>query len=870
MKGNNMKQRFIKIESELLQLSVIFVISKLANINERILKIQKLLPETSRVQYLKKRRKCKYLDPIQNVISEVKSPYVWIVYEDTYIGKNELVYALAKIAERKLQFISIESREKCIGDLKVGNVVEPIIEYSNAQIDICRFGMELQYNLSNIIFVNPNNYMNFKNREWSFQTSFGATRFFLDYATRGPIARLSYVQDVDLEMHNESFLWESLDYYNLVEAGRYLKDLYQYYHVSEDDIRHKYKKMMESLLKNTKYNQIELYKKCSLDAILMSQKKPNILISIHSFSKGAGELVPIVLANQYFLMDYHVYLHILTDDGDKELARNLLYPDIPCIQTESEEELEKFIEEYDIKVIHTHHQANQSLVAALYRKSPELHKKTSHIATTHGMYELFDDETLKYLLEVQLKDTVDQWVYVEDKNLEPFKILADFKGENYIKIPETEVASVLFDKIQRESDVQDLRNLTRLRDGVENLSDMANAYTDLYQMHFYKLMNQEIDKRLEWYEAKKIADSKKETMILHSIERQSEGLSLEKRLSVVGDNTGNLMFSNALVEQLCYKKEKYICKKDIIYTKWRNTSTAIPACNYIIKGNDGVAKKMRPFLKYHNNQVTLVGLGAQSSAECSTPRELVKALSKTNIHFFKTVSERAVSIGVRGEFTACCLEELGIYNVRIIGCPSMYYSLDGKVKLPSNPTTENVMFSVTGGNEMENHIVELGIQQHAKWIMQMGVEFNEFLEKPIKIPLTMPKGTYPGIHIAFEKIKEYQESNAKIFFNIKEWDEYIQNNQFTFSFGSRFHGNVAALRNGVPALFIVHDSRTKELTEAMHLPHITYSTLSKVKSVEELLDYCDYSDYEKNIGKLYKNYVDFLEENGLSHRFHLS
>mgnify|MGYP002249907294 CR=1 FL=1 len=58
--------------------------------------------------------------------------------------------------------------------------------------------------------------------------------------------------------------------------------------------------------------------------------------------------------------------------------------------------------------------------------------------------------------------------------------------------------------------------------------------------------------------------------------------------------------------------------------------------------------------------------------------------------FFNKMSEKATSIGVRGEFTAECLSLLGVHNIRIIGCPSFYKYLDGNIPTISQP-------SVSGG-----------------------------------------------------------------------------------------------------------------------------------------------------------------------------
>lgn len=80
---------------------------------------------------------------------------------------------------------------------------------------------------------------------------------------------------------------------------------------------------------------------------------------------------------------------------------------------------------------------------------------------------------------------------------------------------------------------------------------------------------------------------------------------------------------------------------------------------------------------------------------------------------------------------------------------------------------------------------------------------------------------------------------------------YSQEN-ISFAFGTRFHGNMVAMHNGIPALWVTHDSRTKELTDFLHLPSIPLKIINNTKYVEELFKYCNY-DETKNI------IVDYVE-----------
>ena len=360
-----------------------------------------------------------------------------------------------------------------------------------------------------------------------------------------------------------------------------------------------------------------------------------------------------------------------------------------------------------------------------------------------------------------------------------------------------------------------------------------------------------------------------ETIIINPIFSAGTNLdsSLEEKFEYVGNNTGNLLFAESLKEQLNYSKETWIMPESLADEK--NISAVMPSSNFIIHGGDEFILQCINLLEGTTCPITLAGLGAQSTKELNTPKKLVKVLSPARLKYFKMISERATSIGVRGEFTAQCLEEMGIHNYRIIGCPSAYKYLDGVYKKLKKPSAERVMFTVTTGNEYERKILELGMKNQATWIMQMMTEMPEVvLEDKMPNSISMERG-FPGLKVTPEELKAYMEQNAKVFFRIKEWYEYYEKAQFTFAFGTRFHGNMSALRCGIPALWIVHDSRTTELVNTLKLPHIDFKILDKVKTIEELMLYCDYEEFYKNYNALTKEYVQFLEENNLNHKFTL-
>lgn len=341
---------------------------------------------------------------------------------------------------------------------------------------------------------------------------------------------------------------------------------------------------------------------------------------------------------------------------------------------------------------------------------------------------------------------------------------------------------------------------------------------------------------------------------------------ISEKMSYVGRNTGNLIFSEGIKEQLYIEKEIWLMPDEIPQSK---SACIMPSANFLIAGGDTFINQCQHFLDHTDCPVTLAGLGAQSTKELNTPAKLISALTESKKYFCKTLSERSVTIGVRGEFTAECLEKMGIKNYRIIGCPSAYHFLNGcPPKLPS-PSLTKCQITVTTGNKYESKLIRAGKELDAIWMMQMMTEMPEcaFEDKWVS-PVWVEK-RFPDLGISVNAYKQYMKKNAKIFFDFKEWNEFYQNSgdPFTFAFGSRFHGNMAAFRNGIPALWITHDSRTSELTQTLHLPSITQKEWWEFDRFEDLLSHCNYDNFYQNYPFLLQNYVQFLEENHISHKF---
>ena len=97
-----------------------------------------------------------------------------------------------------------------------------------------------------------------------------------------------------------------------------------------------------------------------------------------------------------------------------------------------------------------------------------------------------------------------------------------------------------------------------------------------------------------------------------------------------------------------------------------------------------------------------------------------------------------------------------------------------------------------------------------------------------------------------------------------QWFDFVRGQDLVI--GTRLHGAVAALLQGVPAIVIYHDSRTGEICELLALPRISV-TAARGLSLAAIYDRVRFDELTPRHAALIPRYVDFLERNGVEHAF---
>jgi hypothetical protein len=342
------------------------------------------------------------------------------------------------------------------------------------------------------------------------------------------------------------------------------------------------------------------------------------------------------------------------------------------------------------------------------------------------------------------------------------------------------------------------------------------------------------------------------------------------KLAMTGGNTGNQIIAHALLGQLNYRDISWDYRVEPREVAERFDMFVIAAANFLFPSFDFGG--MADYIEKADLPVAIVGLGAQ--ARNYDPD--IKLLPGTE-RFLKVVAERAVSIGVRGPFTQQVLDRRAIRNVTVTGCPSYYMrgapvaefvksDFDTVRRISVNASRDVIShaFDAVKMLEIVREIYREGIAWDADFIAQ-----SENAEIRLADDMAAASATSALEEICTflrgvaddAKVRNWAGGHMRVFFRVSDWIDAVR--EYDFVFGNRFHGNMVALQNGVPACVVCHDTRTEEMCRFLGLPYANIVDLDTI-DVRSLYERVDTAALNSRYKALYPQYMDFLRANGLS------
>jgi hypothetical protein len=295
----------------------------------------------------------------------------------------------------------------------------------------------------------------------------------------------------------------------------------------------------------------------------------------------------------------------------------------------------------------------------------------------------------------------------------------------------------------------------------------------------------------------------------------------------------------------------------------RYAAYVLPLANAFRPSYEPILHRLTALIRRLRIPVVVLGVGAQADVHNRTER--LRPIEPAVRAFVGAVLERAPTIGVRGELTADYLAGLGYRDVEVIGCPSLFMdgdrlrvekrrlALDAGSRVAINVSPYVTAMAPIVANQLARYPDLSYIAQDIdtlELLLWGGVNTD--------LAATDPR----PIHDAHPLIRG---DHARVFVDPWPWIAALR--EVDFSFGTRIHGNIAALMAGTPAVVLAHDSRTLELARYFDIPHRLIGDVPADIDAAELYAAADFSACVGGHAARFATFAGFLARHGLEHAF---
>jgi hypothetical protein len=296
-----------------------------------------------------------------------------------------------------------------------------------------------------------------------------------------------------------------------------------------------------------------------------------------------------------------------------------------------------------------------------------------------------------------------------------------------------------------------------------------------------------------------------------------------------------------------------------------------------LRGSNYVHKDMRwsqtvEVLKRLKIPVIAWGIGAQAPVKGKIE------LSDETKTVLRMMADSTTSIGVRGAYSAQVLWDIGIRNVRIVGCPTAFRrnNPDLNIQLPSLDKIRTA--GITLRREVSSTYAQ-DIKQyltfHRDLVKDLAARFDVVLmaqgeveEKKMVFGTPEQKEEAFAVLKANKTVKDWYLDETmeklhreRLFYSdvVADYENLVQQKDLVL--GYRLHGNLMALANGVPSIYFTYDSRTVEFAETYQIPSFDVFS-GKEFSLENYWDQSLFDKFNRAYHHTYREMRQFLVENG--------
>ncbi|MER5408235.1 polysaccharide pyruvyl transferase family protein [Streptomyces sp. NPDC002769] len=363
-------------------------------------------------------------------------------------------------------------------------------------------------------------------------------------------------------------------------------------------------------------------------------------------------------------------------------------------------------------------------------------------------------------------------------------------------------------------------------------------------------------------------------ILLRSGKSPYDAVPVEQALhqDVFATNSGNLIFSDAAHKILETPDTEVVSngiRTDVSAAGRINEeydAFVVPLANAFRPSFEPQLRRLTQLIDKLRIPVVVPGIGAQTGLDYNPAR--LKPMEPAVREFVTAVLDRSASIGVRGEFTERYLKDMGFRDVEVIGCPSMFmYGKDLDVRRSAPALGPESRIAVNGSHSaVKSQGLDRVIRRaHTRYpyLRFIGQNLSDARQLHWR-DLSDPNGSVTAMPTHPDH-PMYREDKVRVYIDPVTWIDDLRD--FDFSFGSRIHGNIAALLAGTPATVLCGDSRTLELCRYFDIPHRRINTLPRDLDPAELYAEADFGALTGGHQERFERFTGFLDRNGLRNTF---
>lgn len=332
----------------------------------------------------------------------------------------------------------------------------------------------------------------------------------------------------------------------------------------------------------------------------------------------------------------------------------------------------------------------------------------------------------------------------------------------------------------------------------------------------------------------------------------------------LGANVGNLLFSHSIFRLLGTPEATLeVDRFNRTDPGWVNENfdvVVLPLANAFRKNYVEELDMMSAIIEALRIPVVVAGVNAQLGLKAIEPKG---GIGVSVTRFVRAILRNSPNIGVRGERTVAYLRRLGFADdeLVVVGCPSMYtYGPDlPEPRLPEALTTDSRL-----SLNLSPYVPGIGDLALAQATKYPNLVYTAQDLPTLGLLLTGRYETHLPVRAGFPASLDHplvSSGRTVMPVNVPSWLEHLSG--FEFSYGTRIHGNIAALLAGTPAYVLAHDSRTAELAEYHSIPHRTIGKDAGSLDAAELYAQADYAAMIDRHQETWAGFAGFLETHRL-------